>query len=58
MEKDVNGMYTMDQTLFHLQQAGRITPETAIEYAESIGNMRLQLRLNQDNEINQNLSTS
>ena len=58
MEKDVNGMYTMDQTLFHLQQAGRITPETAVEYAESVGNMRLQLRLSQEAEIKQNFTTS
>lgn len=58
MEKDVNGMFTMDQTLFHLQQNNIITGETAIEYAESVGNMRLQMRLSQEAEVRQNFSTT
>lgn len=48
IEKDVNnGMQTLDQSLYELYCSGRITPETAIQYADSAGNMRLQMRLEQ-----------
>jgi len=48
IEKDVNnGMQTLDQSLYDLYQSGQITPETALQYADSIGNMRLQMRLTQ-----------
>jgi len=48
IEKDVNnGMQTLDQSLYELYQSGQITPETALQYADSIGNMRLQMRLTQ-----------
>jgi len=48
IEKDVNnGMQTLDQSLYELYCSGKITPETAIQYADSAGNMRLQMRLEQ-----------
>jgi len=48
IEKDVNnGMQTLDQSLYELYCNGKITPETAIQYADSAGNMRLQMRLEQ-----------
>jgi len=48
IEKDVNsGMKTLDQSLYQLYQQGKISPETALQYADSIGNMRLQMRLTQ-----------
>jgi len=48
IEKDVNnGMQTLDQSLYELYQNGKITPETALQYADSVGNMRLQMRLTQ-----------
>jgi len=46
MEKDTNsGMCTMDQSLYELYAEGRITEETALAYADSMSNMRLQMRL-------------
>lgn len=46
LEKDTNsGMCTMDQSLYHLFCNGRITEETALAYANSVSNMRLQIRL-------------
>ncbi len=46
MEKDTNsGMCTMDQSLYLLYADGRISEETALAYAESRSNMRLQMRL-------------
>jgi len=46
LEKDTNsGMCTMDQSLYHLFCAGRISEETALTYANSVSNMRLQIRL-------------
>jgi twitching motility protein PilU len=46
LEKDTNsGMFTMDQSLYHLFCNGRITEETALAYANSVSNMRLQIRL-------------
>ncbi|MCI0505202.1 MAG: PilT/PilU family type 4a pilus ATPase [Gammaproteobacteria bacterium] len=46
LEKDTNsGMCTMDQSLYHLFCHGRITEETALVYANSVSNMRLQIRL-------------
>jgi len=48
IEKDVNnGMQTLDQSLYELYQNGLITAETALQYADSVGNMRLQMRLTQ-----------
>jgi Tfp pilus assembly ATPase PilU len=35
----------MDQSLYHLFCNGRITEETALAYANSVSNMRLQIRL-------------
>jgi len=46
LEKDTNsGMCTMDQSLYHLFCSGRITEDTALTYANSVSNMRLQIRL-------------
>ncbi|VAW92970.1 Twitching motility protein PilT, partial [hydrothermal vent metagenome] len=46
MEKDANtGMRTMDQSLYELYVEGRISEETALAYADSMSNMRLQMRL-------------
>jgi twitching motility protein PilU len=46
MEKDTNdGMVTLDQSLYQLFAQGRITEETALAYADSTSNMRLQMRL-------------
>jgi len=48
IEKDVNnGMQTLDQSLYELYEAGKITADTALQYADSVGNMRLQMRLTQ-----------
>lgn len=46
MEKDTNsGMCTMDQSLYLLYAEGKIDEETALAFAESRSNMRLQMRL-------------
>lgn len=46
MDKDSTvGMYTMDQSLFQLFSDNRISQETALAYANSVSNMRLQMRL-------------
>ena len=48
IEKDVNnGMQTLDQSLYDLYQAGQVTAETALQFADSAGNLRLQMRLTQ-----------
>jgi len=46
IEKDVssNGMQTFDQTLYELYKAGYISAETALHYADSASNLRLQMR--------------
>lgn len=46
LEKDTNsGMCTMDQSLYHLFCNGKIAEDTALAYANSVSNMRLQIRL-------------
>lgn len=46
MDKDTNhGMCTMDQSLYQLYCDERITADTALAYADSVSNMRLQMRL-------------
>jgi len=46
MEKDTtDGMCTMDQSLYTLFAEGRIDEETALAFADSRSNMRLQMRL-------------
>ena len=46
MEKDTNdGMCILDQSLYMLYANGRITEETALAYADSQSNVRLQMRL-------------
>jgi len=45
MEKDVSyGMQTFDQTLYELYKQGHISGDAALEYAESVSNLRLQMR--------------
>jgi len=52
MEKDVNdGMQTFDQTLYELCKQGHITEDAALEHAESVSNLRLQMRLDRAIEI-------
>jgi twitching motility protein PilU len=46
LEKDTNSsMCTMDQSLYHLFCHGKISEDTALSYANSASNMRLQIRL-------------
>jgi len=46
LEKDTNaGMCTIDQSLYHLFCEGKISEETALAYANSVSNIRLQIRL-------------
>jgi twitching motility protein PilU len=46
MEKDTNsGMRTLDQSLYQLYAEGRITEDTALAFANSQSNIRLQMRL-------------
>jgi twitching motility protein PilU len=46
IEKDVStDMQTFDQSLYNLQQQGLISAETALQYADSVSNLRLQMRL-------------
>ena len=46
MEKDTtDGMRTMDQSLYELYRNERISEETALAFADSSSNMRLQMRL-------------
>ncbi|WP_455207934.1 PilT/PilU family type 4a pilus ATPase [Kaarinaea lacus] len=55
LEKDTNsGMCTMDQSLYHLFCNGRITEDTALVYANSVSNMRLQIRLSGQGTNNKN----
>jgi len=53
MDKDTNnGMCTMDQSLYQLYCDDRITEETALSFANSVSNMRLQIRLSARGESN------
>ncbi len=46
MEKsNSNGMCTFDQSLYELYRTGHISPETALEYADSASNLRLRMKL-------------
>lgn len=59
MDKDTtNGMLTMDQSLYQLYCDERITEETALSYASSVSNMRLQIRLSLPASNTQSNSTS
>lgn len=51
------GMQTFDQSLFDLYQAGKISKENAIRYADSKNNVSLKIRLNEEgHKIDSNLS--
>ncbi len=46
IQKDTSEMsQTLDESLFKLYQAGRISEDTAVRYAPSSGNMKLKIRL-------------
>ncbi len=46
MEKgQAHGMNTFDQCLFDLYENGRISADTALEYADSVSNLRLRMKL-------------
>lgn len=54
MEKSANtGMCTFDQSLYDLYHNGQINPETALEYADSVSNLRLRMKLaaHEDNPV-------
>lgn len=59
MEKDTNsGMHTMDQSLYQLYCDERISEETALSYADSVSNMRLQIRLSAPSTSQHEISKS
>ena len=41
-----SGMQTFDQALFELHEAGLISYENALRYADSVNNLRLEIKLN------------
>ena len=46
MEKgQTHGMNTFDQCLFNLHENGKISADTALEYADSVSNLRLRMKL-------------
>ena len=46
MEKgQAHGMNTFDQCLYHLYERGTISADTALEYADSVSNLRLRMKL-------------
>jgi twitching motility protein PilU len=46
MEKgQAHGMNTFDQSLFSLHESGKISADTALEYADSVSNLRLRMKL-------------
>ena len=46
MEKDANnGMRIMDQSLFELYKTDKISADTALQFADSVSNLRLKMRL-------------
>ncbi|MGY2283884.1 PilT/PilU family type 4a pilus ATPase [Pseudomonas gingeri] len=50
MEKsEISGMQTFDTALFHLVVEGAIDEEEALKNADSVNNLRLRLKLHQDN---------
>jgi len=42
------GMQTFDQALFDLYEAGRVTYEDALRNADSVNDLRLQIKLNSE----------
>ena len=53
MKKSTNlGMKTFDQALFELYQAGEITYEDALRYADSANEVRLAIKLSQGGDAN------
>ncbi len=52
------GMQTFDQALFDLYEAGRISYEDALRNADSVNDLRLQIKLNSKEAQDRNLNTS
>ncbi|WP_026224889.1 PilT/PilU family type 4a pilus ATPase [Methyloversatilis thermotolerans] len=52
------GMQTFDQALFDLYEAGRISYEDALRNADSVNDLRLQIKLNSKEAKDRNLNTS
>ena len=51
------GMQTFDQALFDLYEAGKVTYEDALRNADSMNDLRLQIKLNSQRAKSQDLST-
>jgi twitching motility protein PilU len=45
------GMHTFDQSLIELFEQGRISAETAVEYADSRNNVSLHIRMNRNQDL-------
>lgn len=59
MKKSANaGMQTFDQALFQLYQSGEIEYEVALSHADSANDLRLMIKLNEDNQPEQADSAS
>ena len=48
------GMQTFDQAIFDLYQAGKISQENALKYADSRNNLSLQIRMSEDHTLDTN----
>lgn len=48
------GMQTFDQAIFDLYQAGEISEENALRYADSKNNLSLQIRMSQEHDFSDN----
>jgi twitching motility protein PilU len=51
------GMQTFDQALFDLYEAGKVTYEDALRNADSVNDLRLQIKLNSERARGGDLST-
>jgi twitching motility protein PilU len=49
-----SGMQTFDQAIFDLYQAGEISEENALKYADSRNNLSLQIRMSEDHNLEVN----
>ena len=51
------GMQTFDQSLFDLYEANAVTYEDALRNADSVNDLRLQIKLNSQRAKNQDLAS-
>ena len=51
------GMQTFDQALFDLYEAGKVTYEDALRNADSVNDLRLQIKLNSERARSGDLAT-